>query len=456
MATLENRYTINGLVDTSRTALDRMTDVTNSCNTWLSYDALVGKWSVVINRAGDAQYAFDDSNIIGPVNLSTTELTGYYNSCEVRFHNIELRDREDFVLLEIPADQRLPNEPDNRLIVNAPLVNNQIQAELIGLIELKQSRLDQVIEFVTDFSYVNIEAGSIITVTNSVYGWTNKLFRVLTMTEQQTEDAIAIQITAQAYDAAIYSDEDLYLYLRETEDGLIELDPLVDVSPVTDSTQVVGDDGSISPLLLALPLLLGLLDGFFDGDSSRSMIDIVSTSNEIEVSVGTTSTDLNAMYGGELASDGYPVYDPAVVESNFISIPFTLDNAVQRLNITVQSPTLLFDYYAKDSAGGTIRLYSNQVAQPPCQIDVFLGSVSPLNLLQTATIDWQQNNTNFIIDGAGAGNYIVTVRITPTYALNMFWDRSAAGIGASNVIFPINFDMSGSTNGFKVYVATTG
>jgi hypothetical protein len=160
------------------------------------------------------------------------------------------------------------------LIVNAPLVNNQIQAQLLGLIELKQSRLDQVIEFVTDFSYVNIEAGSIITVTNSVYGWTNKLFRVLTMTEEQTEDAIAIQITAQAYDADIYSDADLYEYLRETEDGLIELDPLVDVSPVTSNTAVIDPDtGQINPLLLVVPALLSLLDGFFDGDDSQTMQD---------------------------------------------------------------------------------------------------------------------------------------------------------------------------------------
>ena len=152
MATLDNRYTINGLVDTSQTALENMTAITNSCNTWLSYDALVGKWAVVINRAGSAEYFFDDNNILGPVNLTTTDLTGYYNSCEVRFHNLALRDKEDYVLLEIPANQRLPNEPDNRLIINASLVNNQIQAQLLGLIELKQSRLDKVIEFTTDFS----------------------------------------------------------------------------------------------------------------------------------------------------------------------------------------------------------------------------------------------------------------------------------------------------------------
>lgn len=268
MATLNNRYTINGLVDTSQTALENMTAVTNSCNTWLSYDALVGKWSVVINQAGTSQFSFDDSNIIGPVNLTTTDLGGFYNSVEVRFHNLELRDREDYALLETPADQRLPNEPDNRLIINAPLVNNQIQAQLLGLIELKQSRLDKVIEFVTDFSYINIEAGTIISVTNSVYGWTNKLFRVLTMTEQQTADSIQIAITAQEYDVNIYSEDDLYLYLRETEDGLIELDPLVDVSPVTVNTAVVDGSGNSLLGVLSASALISLIKGLMEDNAS--------------------------------------------------------------------------------------------------------------------------------------------------------------------------------------------
>ena len=308
MATLNNRYAINGLVDTSRTALENMTAITNSCNTWLSYDAIVGQWSVVINRAGNAAFSFNDSNIIGPVNLTTTELTGYYNSCEVRFHNFDLRDREDYVLLEIPANQRLPNEPDNRLIINAPMVNNQIQAQLIGLIELKQSRLDEVIEFVTDFSYINIEAGTIISVTNTVYGWTDKLFRVLTMTEQQSGDTIAIQITAQEYDANIYSDEDLFLYLRETEDGLIELDPLVDTSPVTNSTAVVDSDtGQINPLLYTLPLLLSLLDGLNAGQDNELVTGVL---NGIQAQTGNDL--VNALVAAQIGS----VNVPSVRQSN--------------------------------------------------------------------------------------------------------------------------------------------
>jgi hypothetical protein len=268
MAILNSRYTINGLIDTNQSALDNMTAVVNSCNTWLSYDALVGKWAVVINEAGSSQYSFGDSNIVGAVNLSTTDLENLYNSVEVRFHNTELRDKEDYVVLEIPAGERLPNEPDNRLTINAPLVNNQIQAQLLGLIELKQSRLDKVIQFQTDFSYINIEAGTIISVTNSVYGWTNKLFRVLQLAEQETNGTILIDITAQEYDSDIYDDGDLYLYLREKEDGLIELDPLTDVSAITPSSAVVDGDGNSLLGLLGANALIALIKGMMEDDDT--------------------------------------------------------------------------------------------------------------------------------------------------------------------------------------------
>jgi hypothetical protein len=345
MATLDNRYKINGLVDTSQTALENMTAITNSCNTWLSYDALVGKWSVIINREGSAEYQFNDSNIVGPINLSTTPLTGYYNSVEVRFHNLELRDREDYVLLEIPADQRLPNEPDNRLVINAPLVNNQIQAQLIGLIELKQSRLDQVIEFVTDFSYINIPAGTIISVTNSVYGWTNQLFRVLTMTEQQTEDTIQISITAQIYDADIYSDDDLYLYLRETEDGLIELDPLVDVSPVTNSTAVVDSDtGQISPLLFALPLLLSLLDGLNAGESNQMVTGIL---DGIQAQTGNDIT--NALIAAQIGSVNVANIRQSTTITDFVELGSTVFVAPSTGSYTI---TVFFDSNGSAAAGG--------------------------------------------------------------------------------------------------------
>jgi hypothetical protein len=191
------------------------------------------------------------------------------------------------VVLETPTAQRLPNEPDNRLIINAPLVNNQIQAQLLGLIELKQSRLDKVIQFATDYSYVNIEAGTIISVTNSVYGWTNKLFRVLQISEQEAENTIVIEITAQEYSSDVYDDSDLFEYLRENEDGLIELDPLVDVSPVTASTDVVDSSGDSLLGLLGANALVAAIKALLEDQSTAPQGIYQKTMDTFESDTGT-------------------------------------------------------------------------------------------------------------------------------------------------------------------------
>jgi hypothetical protein len=429
--------------------------MTNSCNTWLSYDALEGKWAVVINRAGTAQYAFTDSNIISGVKLTTTDLTGYYNSVEVRFHNIELRDREDYVVLEIPQDQRLPNEPDNRLIINAPMVNNQIQAELIGMIELKQSRLDKVIEFQTDFSYVNIEAGTIISVTNTVYGWTNKLFRVLQMSENEQDGTIVISITAQEYDANVYDDSDLFEYLREKEDGLIELDPLVDVSPVTDNTELLDSGGTNIPLALGLSLILSKLTELFgSNDGSNSLVDQLIT-NGIDSSQGSTLTvtgntfvsSLNASTAGYTTANGYVI---ATVLANATKVPFTTTTTYKSIEIVVQTPALQFDYEFLDQAG-TQRTAVGIAAQPPMGIELITGTpASPGTVLDSATIDWQSNTNTFYLTNLPPGNYFVSAAAFPTYALNMYWPRSLSS-NQWGQIYPINYSNPGN-NSFRVFI----
>ena len=264
---LPYRYRINGLIDTSKTAIDNLELIGNSCATWITYDVQDGKWAVVINRAGDSVHSFDDSNIIGAIKLNGTGLVDQYNSVEVRFPHRDLNDQEDWVRIEIPAEDRLPNEPDNCLTMDLPVMNEPIQAQIIGLIELKQARLDKIITFQTDYSTINLQAGNIVDVTNSVYGWTNKLFRIIRMEETDVDGAIVIEFTALEYDANIYSLDDLYRYTRTNADGIItqgsigtptqptivkyeqDPNPRVDISSITpDNTDPLNQAGIIEAM----------------------------------------------------------------------------------------------------------------------------------------------------------------------------------------------------------------
>jgi len=220
------RYRINGAIDTSKTVMDNMESIANSAGAWVTYDIMEGKWAVVINKPRDPDAYFNDDNIIGSINVSGTGLSDLYNSVEVQFPHRDLNDQSDFINIEIPDEDRNPNEPDNTLTLSYDQVNEPIQAQLLGLIELKQSRIDLVIQFTTDFSQINIEAGHVIAVTNSIYGWTDKLFRVVSLTEVENESGINIEITALEYDANVYDTTDLYRYLRTNADGIITIGAL--------------------------------------------------------------------------------------------------------------------------------------------------------------------------------------------------------------------------------------
>lgn len=220
----ETRYSINGLLATEDTVLNNLEKLTNAAGAWLTYDIHAGKWSVIINKSGTSQYSFDDSNIIGPIRISGTGLDSLYNKVTVTYPHEDLRDQKDVISIEIPAGDRNANEPDNTLNITYDIVTNPVQAELLGFIELKQSRVDKIVTFRTDYSRIDVKAGDIIDITSTVYNFDAKLFRVVTVREVDTDEGgIDIEITALEYDETVYDTSNLSRYTRTTSTGIVSI-----------------------------------------------------------------------------------------------------------------------------------------------------------------------------------------------------------------------------------------
>ena len=221
---LADRYQINGLLDTDQNVFVNIEKVANSCASWISYDNYAGTFGVIINKTGSSVASFDNSNILTDITIQGTGIRETYNSVKVEFPNRDIRDRSDYVNIEIPAGDRNANELDSVLNIGYELINEPIQSQILGLIELKQTRVDLVITFETDYSYMNLKAGEIITVTDEVTGFVNKEFRILSITENQTEDSpLTLQIFALEYEPNIYSLADLYRYTRSDDNGIITI-----------------------------------------------------------------------------------------------------------------------------------------------------------------------------------------------------------------------------------------
>ena len=213
--------TINGLIDTTQPVLDNMKALADAANAWISYDTTSGKWTVVINQAGSSVASFTDSNIVGDISISGTSLTQLNSAANVKYQNTDILDKTDFVKIEIPSGDLYANEPGKTIEISLPYTNSQVVAAKIGLVQLKQGRVDKIIQFKSDFSYITLKAGDLIDITTTVYGFTNKVFRIISIAESFDDDGVlTMDITALEYDAAVY-DYDITEFDVEIDGGIL-------------------------------------------------------------------------------------------------------------------------------------------------------------------------------------------------------------------------------------------
>jgi hypothetical protein len=212
-------FQINGVVSTDKSVLQNINALCTAAGCWMTYDITEGKWTVVMNRAGSSVASFNNANIIGGITVSGKGINELYNSVTIEFPHKDLRDQTDYIDFDIAAGDRFPNELDNKLNLSTDLANDPIQAQYIAGAELKQSRVDKVIQFRTDFSMLGLKAGDLIDVTASMYGYSAKMFRI-TRIEEDDSDVLQLSITALEYDADVYSTADLNRKIRSKKTGI--------------------------------------------------------------------------------------------------------------------------------------------------------------------------------------------------------------------------------------------
>jgi hypothetical protein len=165
--------------------------------------------------------AFNDNNILTGISISSTSLTDLYNAYECEFFDKYNKDQRAYTRAELSAGLRNANEPDNVLRMSLEFCNNSVQADIIGNMELRQSRDDLVIEFTASHYGIQAQAGDIIGITNDIYGWAPKYFRVMRTKEIEREDGgLVAQITALEYNPDVYTVESITEFTTEENIGI--------------------------------------------------------------------------------------------------------------------------------------------------------------------------------------------------------------------------------------------
>lgn len=207
------RYRINGVVDTGQSCLNNINAIMTACDSWNQYNAALGQWNIVINKAETTAFALNDDNIIGEIRVSAFDITSSINQIEAEFPSKQNRDQSDFVYYETPPLLLYPNEPVNKQSIQLSMVNDSVQAQYLASRILEQAREDLIVNISTAYTGIQVDAGDVVSVTNSSYGWTNKLFRVMKVSEISLPDGnLGATFELNEYNAQVYDDRDITKY----------------------------------------------------------------------------------------------------------------------------------------------------------------------------------------------------------------------------------------------------
>lgn len=238
------RYRINGVLDAGQSVLSNIDRIMSSCDSWMTYNAALGQWSVVINKAESVAYEFNDNNIIGDIRVSATDITSSINQVEARFPFKENKDQASYVNIETPTNLLYPNEPINKYSITYDLVNDSVQAHYLANRLLEQAREDLIVSFSTTYYGIQVNAGDVVSVTNTDFGWNAKLFRVMKVNEASLPDgSLGAKLEMSEYNSQVYDDKDITQFSPVPNSGL----PSVSYFSPLSAPTVVGYPGVSFP-----------------------------------------------------------------------------------------------------------------------------------------------------------------------------------------------------------------
>ena len=445
------RYRINGPVATNISCLENLQILVDSCDSWLQYNELTAKWSVVINQSytdyttiGDL-FLVDSSNLVGGINVAPINLNETFNQMEVAYPNQYIRDQIDYQVIELEDYQvgvMSPNEAVNKLDIDFPVINNSVQALYVGVRRLLQSREDLTVTFKLDYSGIQVEAGDVIRVKQEVYGWDvlnpdpldpsttyGKLFRVASVAEEKYQDgSLGVSITAFEYNDTVYADRALLDFQPDPNTGLA--DPNLIGKPEAPDL-FLNTDGTIAFL------------------NVTGVVPNTGLVNYLEFQYGTDSNaELHSFYTSAYNADGSPLTGDLDAANISIGQEYKI-NTLGNSSFETFGANLI-DLSLQPNLAGFLRPGKEYIIHTSGNTN-WVGSGASANTVGTiftanddvlATGSGKAVETTFIANSSGSGNGTVntayTITMTDLPENTYYWS-----VKARNDQVGINSDSAG-------------
>ena len=271
-STTAKRYTTDGAINTFDERDLNVSDLVVCSQAIFSYH--LGKFQVISDTTGSSVMSFNPDNMYGDVTIVNDGFNSALNKMNISFSSYDQKYQDDQVFLNLPDNLKSYNEPELVQDTRFKFVNNNIMAERLGHIIVKKSRDNLIISFKTDTRALALQVVDIISVTNSTYGFTDKLFKINSITESDmNEDGVSgYLITAQEYNADAYTEEALTEFQTAPNTNLAN--PR-NFGAITNLTSISSDTDSTTPFVqLQWTVPTGLTETFeiYVGDNINAAI----------------------------------------------------------------------------------------------------------------------------------------------------------------------------------------
>jgi hypothetical protein len=224
-STLPQRFRFDGVLDTQQPIMTNLQYMATCCDCLLRYSEITNTWGVVVQSPTyTVAMALNDSNIIGSINVTPLDIASSFNIAEVKFPDSSAQDSFNsatFNLAVVNPSLLYPNEPVNKQSISLPLVNNDVRAQYIANRFLEACREDLQIQLTIGYVGLQLEAGDIVSLTNTNYGWSAKLFRIAKVTENFGSDGtITATLMLTEYNSTVYDDISITQFTPSPNTGL--------------------------------------------------------------------------------------------------------------------------------------------------------------------------------------------------------------------------------------------
>ena len=224
------RFEFDGVLLTDQPVMSNIQMMANCCDCLVKYNEITSQWGVIVQQPNyTTALEINDSLLVGAINISPLDISNTFNIAEVKFVDSAQQDTfasAIFDLAQIAPELLYPNEPVNKQTITLPLVNSSVRAQLLTNRFLKSCREDLQVQCVINFSGIQLEAGDIVTITNTNYGWSGKTFRVQKVTENFNDDgSVTATLMLAEFNPAVFSDAMVTQFAPAPNSGF--LDPTI-------------------------------------------------------------------------------------------------------------------------------------------------------------------------------------------------------------------------------------